>query len=339
MLDLRKNYNPWKVSKRDFPADRSIKEKMRFLLRYAVLAPSSLNTQPWEFKLTNNSIVVLADKSKRLKVADPTMRDFYISIGCAITNIIEAAEGLSLETDLKLINTYRLDRCAEIFVRESSKEPNKDSLIDFIPHRFSDKGLYNKKSLAKSTYDTLAHISNNSCSVILISDSSIKSEIINLAVEADRRIMSNIQFREEISRWLIPNFSNSTLGMPGFTMGLNLFQSIVSPYIVRGFKNFADIQSKRDREVLLSSPYLGIVSTDIEEKINLLEAGMLYEKMCLYATKSSVRINPLSAIIEFEVGKDKLRTLFGSKRIPVMFFRVGYSNNKEIHSPRAGYET
>ena len=173
----------------------------------------------------------------------------------------------------------------------------------------------------------------------ITSENSTRLKIIEYIVEADHKVMADLQFRKEISHWLKPNFTTSNFGMPGYTMSLNLFQSIVSPYIVRGFKKFADIQSKKDRELLLSSPYFGIVSTTADDKINLLEAGILYEKMCLYATKDSIRISPLSVIIEHEESKDRLRTLFGSKRTPVMFFRMGYSNNKEIHSPRAGYET
>lgn len=337
MIGQKTNYDPWKVNKKDFPANGTTKSKMRFLLNFAILAPSSLNTQPWKFKLTDNSIIVSADDSKRLQIADPTMRDFYISIGCAITNIVEAAKGLSLETNIKLNNNKSSPLCATISVGNSIKS-KEESLISYIPKRFSDKGLYSKKKIPKLAFDVLSNLSIGTCSVDITSENSTRLKIIEHIVEADRKMMLDSQFRKEISHWLKPNFTNSKLGMPGFTMGLNLFQSIVGPYVIRGFKKFAEIQAKKDRELLLSSPYLGILSIDVEEKVNLLEAGMLYEKMCLFATKNSVRINPLSAIIEFESGKEKLKSLFGSKRNPAMFFRMGYSNNKELHTPRAGYE-
>src|ERR1051326_2408409 len=39
----------WSVCETDFPARASLAEQFAFLLNYAVLAPSSHNTQPWCF--------------------------------------------------------------------------------------------------------------------------------------------------------------------------------------------------------------------------------------------------------------------------------------------------
>jgi hypothetical protein len=36
----------WNVSENNFPAKGSNSEKLKFMLRYAILAPSSHNTQP-----------------------------------------------------------------------------------------------------------------------------------------------------------------------------------------------------------------------------------------------------------------------------------------------------
>lgn len=337
MLNPRKNYIPWSVDKKDFPSNEGLKVKMEFLLKYAVLAPSSLNTQPWKFKLTNNSIVILADLSKRLRVADPTTRDLYISIGCAITNITEAAKWFSLETSLNIFNSDHFDKCAEIFVKQSDQKPDEKSLIDYIPRRFSDKGSYNKKGLSKRFNQALNNITSSYCSILLISDSNTKSKIIELVVESDKKIMSEPKFRKEISGWLKPNFTHSNLGMPGFSMGLNFFQSIVAPFVVSHLSNFAQIQSRKDRALLLSSPSFGVILTKNENKKAWLESGILYEKLSLLATKESIRINPLSAIIEYDKSNRDLKKILKTNLFPTMFFRMGYSSNIEIHTPRAGF--
>ena len=41
----------WYISESDFPYDGSARDKLRFLLRYALLAPSPYNTQPWLFRI------------------------------------------------------------------------------------------------------------------------------------------------------------------------------------------------------------------------------------------------------------------------------------------------
>ena len=64
------------------------------LLRYATLAASSHNTQPWRFELADDCIRVFADAGRQLLVADPDRRELFLSVGCAVENLVVAAEQL-----------------------------------------------------------------------------------------------------------------------------------------------------------------------------------------------------------------------------------------------------
>lgn len=57
----------------EYPADGGAEERSRFLLQYAVLAPSSHNSQPWAFAVEGGEVHVYADESRRLDVADPSV--------------------------------------------------------------------------------------------------------------------------------------------------------------------------------------------------------------------------------------------------------------------------
>ena len=87
-----KNYEAWEVSESDFPANGPREEKLKFLLRYAILAPSGPNTQPWKFFIHDDSISVFADLSRALPFVDPINRTLYMSVGCAIANLAVAAK-------------------------------------------------------------------------------------------------------------------------------------------------------------------------------------------------------------------------------------------------------
>ena len=63
-------YPPWQVSAEDFPSDFPIQHQLKFLLQYAVLAPSTKNTQPWRFSIGENTIGVFADLTRCQPVAD-----------------------------------------------------------------------------------------------------------------------------------------------------------------------------------------------------------------------------------------------------------------------------
>jgi len=50
-MKTRPALNEWKICAETFPADGSAEEKLGFVLNYALLAPSTHNTQPWLFSI------------------------------------------------------------------------------------------------------------------------------------------------------------------------------------------------------------------------------------------------------------------------------------------------
>ena len=54
-------HDPWQISSDDFPHDGSAEEKLWFAVNYAVLAPSTHNTQPWRFRIHGLEVDLHAD--------------------------------------------------------------------------------------------------------------------------------------------------------------------------------------------------------------------------------------------------------------------------------------
>lgn len=88
----RASLEAWEVDEGDFPANGSDEEKLTFLLRYAILAPSSYNSQPWRFNVSGDVIDLFADRSRWLKVADADQRELYLSLGSALENLRISAD-------------------------------------------------------------------------------------------------------------------------------------------------------------------------------------------------------------------------------------------------------
>jgi nitroreductase len=78
---------PWLVRDTDYPMAGTIGDQLRFLLRYAILAPSGHNTQPWLFMITGDGIELYADRSRALPVVDPDDRELIISCGAALATL------------------------------------------------------------------------------------------------------------------------------------------------------------------------------------------------------------------------------------------------------------
>ena len=83
--------DPWEIDEKSFPRDGTKSEKIRFLLGYAILAPSTFNTQPWRFMIREQELMVFADMERWLRISDADQRELYISVGCALENLLIAA--------------------------------------------------------------------------------------------------------------------------------------------------------------------------------------------------------------------------------------------------------
>lgn len=63
---------------------------MHELVRYATLAANGHNTQPWKFVIKDKLIEIHPDYTRRLPVVDPQDRELWISLGCALENLLLA---------------------------------------------------------------------------------------------------------------------------------------------------------------------------------------------------------------------------------------------------------
>jgi len=56
---------------------------MHDLVRQAILAPSSHNTQCWRFRIAEKSITIAPDLTRRCPAVDPDDHHVFVSLGCA----------------------------------------------------------------------------------------------------------------------------------------------------------------------------------------------------------------------------------------------------------------
>lgn len=93
-------FTPWQIDGSEFYELESFDEQMRFLLRYAVLAPSGHNTQPWVFRIANDGVEVFAGYTRGLPAVDPDERELLMSVGAAITDFRVAAAHFGFDTSV-----------------------------------------------------------------------------------------------------------------------------------------------------------------------------------------------------------------------------------------------
>ena len=153
----------WNVKESDFPANSSAEEKLTFLLNYAILAPSSHNSQPWKFNVTNDEILVFADKSRWLQVADADQRELYISLGCALENLIIAADHFGYNSSVSYFPERRTSwlklHCSQLPIPPDSR------LFSAILSRQTNRNPYEPRAISEADLETIKSLSSDAMSV------------------------------------------------------------------------------------------------------------------------------------------------------------------------------
>lgn len=80
-MKTKSTLDVWTVSALDLPDFGTSGEKLKFLLRYAMLAPSTHNTQPWLFHIRGDEVELYADRTRVLHTMDPEDRQLIMSCG------------------------------------------------------------------------------------------------------------------------------------------------------------------------------------------------------------------------------------------------------------------
>ena len=107
------------------------------LVRYATLAASSHNTQPWKFKLERGRISIFPDLSRRCPVVDPDDHHLYASLGCAAGNLLEAVSAAGLRGHF----TYDASTSG-VHVDLEQASPSPSTLFEAIPRRQCSRATY-----------------------------------------------------------------------------------------------------------------------------------------------------------------------------------------------------
>ncbi|MDB4939631.1 MAG: nitroreductase [Candidatus Doudnabacteria bacterium] len=315
-------------------AGLSSAEKLKHLIKFAALAPSSHNTQPWLFKIVSDKIELYINPSRELSYSDPTRRQMYLSIGAAIENLIIAAEHFGFEVSSDPLNLNDSNLVSIFNFRTAT--PKDSSLVKYILTRQSNRFPFEPRIPDQNFLDKLKNL-DPMVQVNFVIAESQKKQITEIVASAAEVALDDQSFRNELSAWVRPSLNRYDDGMPGYTLGMPFLLSLVFPKILKNSK-MGKQQKKMDTVLLNKTPAFVILSSAEDNKESWVNTGRVFERIALMAEKENVKISPLGAPIEVgEFYKDIQKVLNLDTR-PQMFLRLGYTNKTAKFAPRLNIE-
>jgi nitroreductase len=323
--------NPWQVRASDFPAQGSVREQLLFLLRYAILAPSSNNSQSWRFGIDGDGVRVLLDERYWLQVCDADRRELHLNAGCALENLLVAAEHFGFghrvdyfpdPGDPSLAAVVRLARGGA----PSAHRP--PVLFDMLTVRQTSHRPHQDRPLDEAVISGLQSCCVEDGVVLrFYADRSTRRAFSSMIVRGDLLQFADPAFRRELSECI----GQGMFGTPWLISQL-----------LRLLVRHVDIgrtQSRRDSELVLSSPLMGVLASTRDDPTIQVQVGQVYERLSLAAAALGIQTQPMSQPVEIPELRDELTRLISP---PVLFpqhpFRLGYAATARRHTLRRPLE-
>jgi hypothetical protein len=323
----------WDVRGSDFPMAGTISDQLKFLLNYAVLAPSGPNTQPWKFSIKDNEISLIADFSRALPSLDPLNRTLYISHGCVITNLLLAAEHFGFAYDvLCLPDGISGERTATVQLSKKASSPRFPDLFREIIRRHTNRKSFEKRSIEGEKLQMLKDcVNRDGFRLDILTSDEDKARMAELLARSQKMQLGNKDFRKELASWIRPNNADEKDGLPGYSFGYSDFESFFGSFIFGAF----DMSSSRARVEtanMNASPAVAVLSTESDDKLTWIKTGIIFETLFLLATQMDVRFDLFSQPTALPELRMEMAQILNAK-YPQILIRMGYAKPAK-HTPR-----
>ena len=257
------------LAAKQFPHIGSPRDQLRFCLRYAVLAPSIHNTQPWRFRLGEKDVELWSDAGRGLSVVDPSGRELVISCGAALANLRIAVEMFGHVPEMALLPEPEETRLlARLSMGERKAAPPETTLLfHAIPFRRTNRKAFEDWPVPADVVRLLQDAALEEGAWLVPVESDRKVALADLVAEADRAQLDDPSFRSELAAW------TATMASGG-----------ESANVVRTFEWQPTALAARDRELALGSPILAVLGTGEDDARAWMRAGLALERVLLRAT-------------------------------------------------------
>ncbi|MGF1473710.1 MAG: Acg family FMN-binding oxidoreductase [Rubrobacteraceae bacterium] len=328
------------------------------LVSSAILASNPHNSQPWLFRVEESRIDLFADRQRNIGAMDPFLREMYIGLGCALENLLLAAEANGYGYDLTLVPNGS-DPTHAARIELSPGETIVSELYETIPDRHTDRAAYDtERPIRAGTLDALGNLAREdpAVEVLWFAGEEQRRLVGNLIVRATEAIIADEEQSHDSHEWFRHDWDElqrnryrdgvtiDTSGNPALTRAAAKMLPSLSAEQSNGY--WLD----GTKEGVRTAAAFGIITVgDGRNDEQRMRAGRLWQRMHLWATKEGLAMQPENQLNERDdreaqlgvepVFGDAMRELVGDPRRQGIFaFRLGYPTTEVLRSPRRAVE-
>lgn len=327
---------------RSVSGGREMDSVIKTLIHHATLAPSGHNTQPWMFSVDRDTVRIHPDRSRRLPIVDPDDHALYISLGCALENLVIAAAHHGLTAAVDYFPVDEGDDCLRVRLTPNGMSGD-EALFRAIAVRQSNRRVYDGKRIPDDAVaKLLAANLHGSVSVLAFPTNQPEVEpIIDFVKEGNVAQFRNAAFVNELISWIRFSKQEGRHRQDGLTAAALGFPSIprwLGTLIMTRFVKPGGEARKQERAIR-SSPLLLLFIARRNDKRHWVDIGRSFERVALTAASLGIAHAHVNMPCEVEPIRRKLaRHLeLPTAEQPLLLIRLGYAERLPA-APRRSVE-
>lgn len=297
----------------------------RELVRFAILAPSSHNTQCWKFTIEGNRISVLPDFARRCPAVDPDDHHLFVSLGCATENLVQAGRARGVHADVRFDPTG--DGAVRIVL--AAAKPIASPLFDAITMRQCSRNEYDGRPVPIAQLQALERAGQGDGVTMHLTTARPQMEhILEYVVRGNTLQISDASFMAELRNWIRFDDAQAVATSDGLFSRAS-GSPAVPPWLGKTFFRLlftAKSENEKYVKFVRSSAGIAVFASAVSDKKHWVEAGRCYERFVLQAAAMGIQTAMMNQPVEVSTVRPdfaKMLGLGGGSR-PDLVVRFGY---------------
>jgi hypothetical protein len=287
-------------------------------------APSVHNTQPWRWLIGDNSVHLMADRSRQVPATDPDGRDLLLSCGAALHHLRVAFAALGWRAVVHYIpNEHEPDHLAAVEVRPHVPTDDDVALAGAISRRRTDRRRFTSWEVPTEHLDLMIRRAAKAGALLVpATDGGTRWLLTHAITVAARRQSDNPSYQTEVAEWSGRSrvAQDGVLAASGAAVPLWHDDTAMRTFPGGSLADHATGRGEQDGGELL------VLSTLLDDAVSVLRAGEAASVALLTATDLGLATCPLSAPLEVVDTRAAVReqVLDGAAH-PHLILRVGWA--------------
>lgn len=298
------------------------------IIEDAAKAPSGHNTQPWKFEVQESRIILRPNFERKLRVVDPDDHALYISLGCALENLILSAKAHGY---IPGVTRNFSDAGDEIIVDlTASEDVEKDVLYDYIKIRQCTRQGYNATPVDPEILEQLAgEVKNEFVDLLYFTEKDEIRKLEPFIIEGSSLQFKNKDFVNELVSWIRFNKKEARQkgdGIWSSSMGLPNIPKPLGNLIMKKFVS-AKSEAARWKKIISQSAGFVLFLVNGNTKENWVMLGQRFQRFGLKATQLNLKHAHVNMPCEEISVRRKLEENLGIEngKQALLLLRFGYS--------------